>query len=156
MILKIAVGAVFWQSENMSKSCPFCNISKEETILKEGKNFYVILSNPRLMPGHLLVITKRHIQKLAEFTQQERQELFDIIVEFEEKILSKLTSGCDIRQHYHPFLESDGIAVNHFHFHVQPREFEDEFWKRSQRFEKSVFKKVVKEEKERITKLLGH
>jgi len=123
-------------------------------MLKEGQYTYVIFSNPRLMPGHLLVITKRHIQKLSELTREERQELLDSIIEFEEKILAKLASGCDIRQHYHPFLENDGVAVNHFHFHLQPREFQDDLWKKSQQFEQAVFQKFSEEEGEQLFRLL--
>ena len=129
----------------MVNNCPFCNLSSKEVILKNGKSVSVISSNPRLMPGHLLVIIKRHVQKLSELTQEERVELLETLIEFEEKILSKLAPGCDIRQHYHPFLENDEVAVNHFHFHLQPREFKDELWKKTQRFEKSIFQELSTE-----------
>ena len=105
------------------------------------------------MPGHLLVIAKRHIQQLAELTKKEREELFDTIIEFEKKILEKVAPGCDVRQHYHPFLENNKIAVNHFHIHLLPRQDKDALYQKSQKFEISLFKKVSKKEKERIFRL---
>ena len=56
--------------------CPFCNINKEKTvIINEGKNTRVILSNPKLMQGHLLVIPKRHVEKISQLEKNEREEL---------------------------------------------------------------------------------
>ena len=141
----------------MSDKCPFCTTAKEEgRMLKDGRYAYVIFSNPRLMPGHLLVVTKRHVQRLAELHEEERKELLDLVIEFEERVLAKLASGCDIRQHYHPFLENDGIAVNHFHFHIQPREPKDRLWEKSQQFERPLFEKLSEEEQERLFQLLSN
>ena len=69
-------------------NCPFCNIDKEKTIiLKNGKNNFVIFSNPRLMPGHLLVVPKRHVEKLSQLSKAEINELLNFVIEFQEKIL---------------------------------------------------------------------
>src|SRR3989338_1723642 len=86
----------------MNEPCPFCTSAKQEQrILKEGQYAYVIFSNPRLMPGHLLVIPKRHMEgKIKDLSKEERDEIFDLIAEFQSKILEKLASGCDIRQNY--------------------------------------------------------
>ncbi|PIZ88519.1 MAG: hypothetical protein COX90_04175 [Candidatus Nealsonbacteria bacterium CG_4_10_14_0_2_um_filter_38_17] len=64
--------------------CPFCNINKEKTrIIKEGKNVFVVFSNPRLVKGHLLVIPKRHVVKISELNAKEKKELFDTVIEFQ-------------------------------------------------------------------------
>lgn len=135
------------------KECPFCNIAKKERILRDGKSVYVILSNPRLMPGHLLVISKRHVQKLGDLSAKERKELMDMVIEFEEKILSAYALGCDIRQNYRPFLENDGIVVKHLHIHLQPREFHDELWQKSQQSERPLFEKLSVKERDRFIQL---
>ncbi|MFB6075592.1 MAG: HIT family protein [Candidatus Aenigmatarchaeota archaeon] len=71
--------------------CPFCNIDTEKTcILEEREHTRVIFSNPRLMPGHLLVIPKRHVEKLAELNKEEKKEIFDVTIEFEERILNSI------------------------------------------------------------------
>ena len=134
--------------------CPFCNIEKNR-ILTERKFTRVIFSNPRLMPGHLLVIPKRHVEKLSELSKEEQQELFKTTIEFQEKILNKIASGCDIRINYRPFQKQDDLKVNHLHIHLQPRELFDELYQKCQIFERDVFEDLKLEELEKIHKILS-
>jgi len=135
--------------------CPFCEINKEKTrIIKQGKHCYVCFSNPRLMPGHLLVISNRHVEKISELNREEREELINFVVEFQEKILNNITEGCDIRQNYRSFQAQDGLKLDHLHIHLQPREFEDDLYKKCQISEKDIFKPFPQEEINRISKLL--
>lgn len=134
------------------KNCPFCDF-KEDRMLKEGKYSYVILSNPRLMPGHLLIVSKKHLQRLSELTKDEREELMDFVIEFEEKILEKLASGCDIRQNYKPYVKNSKTHVNHLHFHLNPRELNDELHDKADIYRKPLYKKLPNEEKEKLFKL---
>jgi diadenosine tetraphosphate (Ap4A) HIT family hydrolase len=112
----------------MNKSCPFCTtVPAEERTLKEGRYAYVVLSNPRLMPGHLLVIPKRHIEgRIADLTAEECSEIFQFLAEFQTKILERLASGCDIRQNFKPYVENSRTHVNHMHWHLHPRNLNDE------------------------------
>jgi len=136
-------------------NCPFCNIDKEGTrIIKEGKYNYVYFSNPRLMDGHLLVIPKKHIERLSELSKDEKEELFDLVIEYQEKILENIAKGCDIRQNYRPFQKQDDLKLDHLHIHLQPREFKDELYQKSQIFEKDIFRKLTQEEINKISKLL--
>ena len=135
--------------------CAFCEIDKEKTrIIKQGKYCYVCFSNPRLMPGHLLVISKRHVEKMSELNKEEREELINFVIEFQEKILNSVAEGCDIKQNYRSFQGQDGLKLDHLHVHLLPREFEDELYKKSQIFEKDIFKPLTKEEINKISKLL--
>jgi len=137
--------------------CPFCDIQKEKTrIILEKELTYVAFSNPRLMPGHLLVIPKRHSEKLSELTLPERQELFDTLVETQKKILELYASGCDIRQNARPFLPQGRLKVDHVHFHVQPREFKDALYQKSQQFETELFQDLPPEEQAEFLGLFGH
>jgi histidine triad (HIT) family protein len=137
-------------------NCPFCNINPDRNpILKDGKYIRVILSNPRLMPGHLLVIPKRHVEKISELNKQEEKELFKAIIEFQEKILSKVAAGCDIRQHYRPFEKQGRLRVNHLHFHLQPRELFDDLYKKSQIYEKKSFKDLPSAEISKMLKIFS-
>ena len=134
-------------------TCPFCNTDKEKSrMIKNGKSVFVILSNPRLVAGHLLVIPKRHVEKLSELAGEERKELFDTAIEFKNKI-AKAFSGCDMRQHYRPFIKESQTKVNHVHFHLHPRNPEDQLYKKSQLFEKDLFKGLTKSEIEKYTRL---
>lgn len=138
-------------------NCPFCAIDKEKTrIIKQGKNVLVIFSNPRLMQGHLLVIPKRHVERVSELNQEERKELFDTMIEYQEKILKNISSGCDIKQNYRPFQKQNNLKLDHLHIHLLPRQFEDELYQKSQVFEKEIFKELNQEEIDRISNLLNN
>ena len=141
----------------MSDSCPFCTTAKEEKrMLKDGQYAYVIFSNPRLMPGHLLVIPKRHVEgKLQDLSKEERDEVMDFVTEFQTKILEKLTSGCDIRQNYKPYVENSESHVNHMHFHLHPREHQDELHEKVDTYRKPLYQSLPEDEKERLFQLLS-
>jgi histidine triad (HIT) family protein len=127
--------------------CPFCNINKEKTrIIKQTNDVFVCFSNPSLMKGHLLVVPKRHVEKLSELTQKERKEVFNTVIEFQDKITSKISSGCDIKQNYRPFQKQSELKVHHLHIHLQPRELEDILYKKSQIFETEIFKELSEDE----------
>lgn len=127
--------------------CPFCEIDKEKTrIIYKGKHCLVILSNPRLMPGHLLVVPKRHVEKLSELKEVERKELFELTIKFQEEILKKIANGCDIRQNYRPFQKQTNLKIHHLHIHLQPREFKDELYSVSQTYETDLFKPLNESE----------
>lgn len=136
-------------------TCPYCAIreNKRERILKEGKSVFVVLSNPRLMPGHMLVIPKWHVLKLSELRDEERKELFDTVLEFQEKIVKNFSAGCDIRQNYRPFIAQNNLKIDHAHIHLLPREFEDELYQKSMQFEKEVFQPLSREEEDKFIKL---
>src|SRR3989338_1736042 len=141
----------------MNQSCPFCTTErKKQKMLKDGKYMYVIFSNPSIMPGHLLVIPKRHVMRLIELTKEERDELLDLLIEFEEKILQKLSAGCDIRQNYKPYVENSRTSVKHFHFHLQPRDLNDELHRAVEPVHKPLYRDLPEEEKERLFKLLSN
>jgi len=134
--------------------CRFCEINKLRTrIVGETKNTITILSNPALTNGHLLVIPKKHAGKLSELNEEERKELFDETVRWQE-ILLKTFWGCDIRQNCRLAQKEDEFKVFHLHMHLQPREFEDELYQKSQIFEKQVFKFLNQEGLDEIHKFI--
>ncbi len=136
--------------------CRFCKIDpKKSRVIKEGKSIFVLLSNPRLVDGHLLVIPKRHVEKLSQLNREERDELINTVIEFQEIILAKFSSGCDIRQNCRPFLKEDEVKVDHLHIHLFPREFEDELYKKCQIHEKEVFRMLTEEEMDKLSETFG-
>ncbi len=136
--------------------CPFCDLlqNKGSRILEKYEHVFVIFSDPRLVPGHLLVIPNRHVEKLSELAAEEKTELFAIAETYEEKILKTIAPGCDIRSNYRPFIVQGKLKVNHLHFHLLPRQNEDELYQKSMRFEKDVFRTAADEEVEQYRKLL--
>jgi histidine triad (HIT) family protein len=136
--------------------CPFCCIAHEkERVILETPHTIVIISNPYLVEGHLLVIPKRHIEKPWEMTTEERRELFDTVLLMQKRIIEKFSTGCDIREHYRPFLPQSRVKVDHIHFHLHPRELEDPLYTKSQIGERELWKDLSEGTTEKIKKILG-
>src|SRR6478609_1224433 len=134
-------------------TCPFCNT--EDRVLKENDSAQVILSNPRKVPGHFLVIPKRHVEKPWELTPQEIQDIFALIFEVEQKIIGKLGDGCDIRQNYRPFMKQSQLKVDHLLFHIIPRALDDYIYSVSEKYETELFAELDDTERDAVAKLLG-
>ncbi len=137
-------------------SCPFCEINKNRNkVLKEGTHYFITLSNPRLVECHLLVIPKRHVEKAVELNQEERVEIFNAVINLEEEILKKFALGCDIKTHYRPFVKQSDVKIDHLHFHLQPREYKDELYQKSQIHENKLWAELSDAEEEKFSKLFS-
>ena len=129
-------------------NCPFCKISAEKTerLITETPFSFSVLSNPRLMPGHLLVIPKRHVGKFSELSEEERADLFSEAIRLQDKILEKVASGCDMTEHFRPFIPQSRLKVDHLHIHLRPREFKDELYQKVQVHETEMFTDIAPDE----------
>ena len=121
-----------------TKICAFCH-PDPSCILEETKDVLVMVSNPRLMKGHLLIIPKRHVERPWELDENESHELFTRIHHFQKKLSQSFGTGCDLRQNYRPFIKEGELKVDHLHFHLLPRTFEDELYEKSMIYEKDIF-----------------
>jgi diadenosine tetraphosphate (Ap4A) HIT family hydrolase len=135
-----------------TNACPFCDA--KDRILKENEHAYVLLSNPRKVPGHFLVIPKRHIEKPWELKNEELTDIFELIFFIEQRIVGELGDGVDIRQNYRPFKKQSKLKVDHVHFHVYPRSDEDYLYQVSEKFETDLFAELDPAEAKAVTKLL--
>lgn len=133
-------------------SCPFCE--PKQRVLKENEHAYVLLSNPRRMEGHFLVIPKRHVEKPTEITDEEITGIFTLVKQVQEKIIGTLADGADVRQNYRPFLPQGRTKVNHVHYHVMPRSFKDKMFTEVEFNDGVLFEDLSQEEHDRIAKLL--
>lgn len=135
-------------------NCPFCNPT--ERVLLENESAQVILSNPRKVPGHFLVVPKRHVEKPWELSAEELQAIFSLIFQVEQKIIGpgKLGDGCDIRQNYRPFLKQSQLKVDHLHFHVIPRTLDDYIYSVSEKYDSELFAELDDTERAAVSKLL--
>lgn len=133
-------------------NCPFC--SPTERILKQNDSAQVILSNPRKVPGHILVVPKRHIEQPWQLEPNELQDIFSLIFDVEQKIIGELGDGCDIRQNYRPFLKQSQLKVDHLHFHVIPRSLDDYIHTVSEKFESDLFAELDDTERDAVGGLL--
>ncbi len=133
-------------------NCPFCDPAQR--MLKENEHAAAILSNPRRMPGHFLVIPKRHVEKPWEITDEELLDIFSLIKFVQQKIVPALAEGCDVRQHYRPFVPDSKHKVAHVHYHVMPRSPQDRLYELMEVRDHELFEDLSQEEHDRIAKLL--
>lgn len=137
------------------KDCRFCEVDELKTrTLEESEGVRIVFSNPRLMKGHLLAIPKRHIEQPWELTTNELNELFQHIHRLQKKLSETLGTGCDMRQNYRPFLKEGRLKVDHLHFHLMPRTFQDELYEKSMIHEAAVFTDLPDGEVEQISAIL--
>lgn len=115
----------------------------------------MLLSDPRKVPGHTLVMPKRHVEKPWDLTEQELQDVFELIAFTEQRVVGKLGAGCDIRQNYRPFMHQDALKVNHLTFHVIPRAKDDYLYSVSEKYEDDLFAELDDLERDEVTKLLS-
>lgn len=134
-------------------NCPFCN--PIERIITSNASAQMMLSDPRKVPGHTLVMPKRHVEEPWMLTEQEIIDIFALIAVAEQRIVGKLGTGCDIRQAYRPFLKQDALKVNHLTFHVIPRAKDDYLYSVSEKYEEDLFAELDDLERDEVTKLLA-
>ncbi len=131
--------------------CPFCNLNSDiNRVIYESETVFVILSNPCLTKGHLLVIPKRHIEKPSDLTSKERIELFETVLKYQDILIDMFGGGCDIRENYRPFQKQNDLKVDHIHFHLIPRTLDDEIYQSYEKLQRNVFKKMDRIETEQI------
>jgi diadenosine tetraphosphate (Ap4A) HIT family hydrolase len=100
--------------QKLDKLCPFCSLPSEQ-IVKRYKDFLVVKNLYGYqfwefmdVTEHLMIIPKRHIQSIVELSKTEKQELIDIMGEWED-------SGYNV---YLREKESAMKSVPHQHSHL--------------------------------------
>lgn len=137
----------------LKMGCRFCDIisNGKREFIQQSANTITILSDPYLLKGHCLVISKKHYESILEIPDEVLIELIKEVKNVEKSLLRKFGAfGCDIKQNYRPFKKESNLKVNHLHFHVIPRELEDELYQKSMIYEKEVFKPLTDEIREEV------
>ncbi len=134
-------------------NCSFCNLKPNE-VVKHNDTALVVLSNPRKVPGHILVLPKRHIEEPWQLTAEELTDVYKLIFFIEQRILGRLGDGVDIRQNYRPFKKQDELKKNHVLFHVIPRSKDDYLYTASEKFERDLFADLDNLERKEVEILL--
>lgn len=117
----------------MKEGCPFCYIDQEKTkVVEDAPLYYVAFSNPGLVPGHLLVIPRRHLERPWELNPEERVAIFDTVLKYQQIIAERFAQGVDQQENFRPFLPQSNIKVDHIHWHLKPRWPNDELHQATQ------------------------
>lgn len=104
----------------MSEECPFCNVEASRILMENEVGFALADAFP-VTHGHTLVVSKRHVASLFDFTPDEQAALWRLAAEVRAKLLEGLQpDGFNVGV-------NDGRAarqaIMHTHIHVIPRYF---------------------------------
>jgi diadenosine tetraphosphate (Ap4A) HIT family hydrolase len=92
---------------------------KKESYLFESKYFFMVYDSYPVSEGHLLIISKENKPDYFSLTEQERNELQNLIIKAKELIEENHSpDGYNIGMNCG---ESAGQTVFHFHCHIIPR-----------------------------------
>lgn len=104
--------------------CVFCKIISGEIpskFLKETSDSVSFLDAFPLAKGHVLVIPKKHHQKIQDMTSEENGDLFSLVHEMITKVDS-VTGSTLVAVHNG---EEAGQEIPHVHVHLVPRSKND-------------------------------
>lgn len=104
--------------------CIFCKIISGEIpskFLKETSDSVSFLDAFPLAKGHVLVIPKKHHQKIQDMTSEENGDLFSLVHEMVSKVDS-VTGSTLVAVHNG---EEAGQEIPHVHVHLVPRSKND-------------------------------
>ena len=106
--------------------CIFCKIASKEIeseIVYENDNFLVFLDQNQEVPGHSLIVPKKHFVNTMDLPISLGTELLDAIKNTADKFLKeKDVEGFNILQNNFPVANQ---VVMHAHFHFFPRKKDD-------------------------------
>lgn len=99
-------------------ACPFCNKANYDYLM-QSENFAVIYNISPILPGHILIIPKKHVESLFELTDDEVAE-FMLLGRDAAKLLTAVFDT-DAFNWAIQEREAAGQSVAHLHMHLVPR-----------------------------------
>jgi len=132
----------------MNNRCQFCKIeSFKHQIICQNENFHVIHSRSPLTKGHIMIVTKRHIDNFIDLTETEVKDFFKILKKISKSL--KKTYKYDGVNLFTNVGKIAGQIIPHLHFHLILRfknEKESPFDKLNNQKSYEIHKRLTKEE----------
>ena len=100
-------------------ACPFCAESVPEITFLESPRFRAITNIAPILPGHSLIVPKRHVESLLALTDDEVAEMVQL--SREATALLKRVYGSTGFDWTIQESEAAGQSVPHLHLHLIPR-----------------------------------
>jgi len=99
--------------------CPFCAGGVGDITFAESPRFRAIVNVAPILPGHALIVSKRHVESLLALSDDEMGEM----VNLSRKAVALLTRvyGSDGFDWTIQESEAAGQSVAHLHLHLIPR-----------------------------------
>lgn len=101
-------------------SCAFCeNLDVKKRMVIENDLAFAFPTYTPIVPGHILVVPKRHVQYFEELTLEEKKAIEDL----REILKRALVKTLDAQGFNYAWNEEEigGQSVPHFHLHIVPR-----------------------------------
>jgi len=109
-------------------NCIFCKIIKGELPsykVYENKSVFAFLDIAPVNPGHVLVIPKKHYSNLEEIPEKELIEVIKVVKKIGKIMKDNLgVEGYNVNENNDPIA---GQIIPHLHFHIIPRNKNDNF-----------------------------
>lgn len=104
--------------DSLDKQCRFCFPPNKDRILYETSNFYVMISLGPISLGHLLIITKEHIESAKNIPMEYRDEYFSLKDRVKEILINQY-GNCIFFEHGKSGSSLVGLDHKHcFHMHL--------------------------------------
>ena len=111
-------------AEDKSSPCVFCsiaeNVAETDLIVHQGALSFVTLNKYPYSNGHLLLVPRRHVPKLAECTSDELIELIQL-TQRAEAALDEAYSPHGLNIGINLGQSAGAGVVGHLHIHIVPR-----------------------------------
>ncbi len=101
-------------------NCEFCKQDvMDKEIFHSGKKAFAIPDTKPVVPGHVLVIPNRHVEKFTELTEEEIVDIFQVVKEVYDILIKayKATAFNLVIQDG----RDAGQSIAHLHLHISPR-----------------------------------
>ena len=104
-------------------TCDWCNLSEEDKKFQvcESKSWSVFLSDEQDYIGRCILVLKRHCGSMSELTDDEWEELRNLVCKIEECLKTVLGAAhCNWSCLMNSFYKA-AVPDPHLHIHVRPR-----------------------------------
>jgi bis(5'-adenosyl)-triphosphatase len=99
--------------------CPFCSPSVDDKLFADDVSSAAIVNKSPIVPGHSLIVPKRHVVRVQGLTDKEFVSLFTLGRDV-AKLLATVFGVSDFNWTIQDG-ESAGQTVDHVHLHLIPR-----------------------------------
>lgn len=109
--------------KNSPDICPFCSEKILHTKFDESNKFIAIYNIAPILPGHSLIIPKKHVESLLDLTEEDLYEM----VSFSRNVVKALLMAFNVNAFNWTIQEGEeaGQTVSHLHLHLIPRQMND-------------------------------
>ena len=103
-----------------SQYCAFCDSRVLETqVFYEGELVLALCTHKPVLPGHCLIIPKRHVERFEELSSNEIVEIHQVIKKIDQVVMEKFHTVSYLLLQKNG--KEAGQTVPHVHFHYMPR-----------------------------------